>query len=520
VSQGWFYLADRGRHQVNASISHYAEKFGKHDLKFGVELERSKTRDRYGYNDNISYYDYGGKPYLAYSYGYDISGRNRRESIYAQDAWQVNHRVTLNLGGRGDFIRGKSADGPKVYSTTNWAPRIGFAIDLTGDQRMVFKGNYSQYYEGIFNDLYKAATPGTLDYVTYDVSACPSITAPCPVSLRKEIDRTPATLYKVDPDTKHPRVDEFALGVERALGRDFRVVVTGIHRENKNFVGSVAPSARWTPFTVTSTATPNLPARTVTVYRWVNRSTSNTDFLITNPDGFQFRDPNGNVIGTIDAHRTYRALMAVVSKRFSHRWMGQVSYVLSKSDGTISNGSEATFGATSFYETPVRVLVNTEGEATNSRRHEFKALLGVQVPVIDVGLNAYFRSLSGRNYQPFQRFSNSSATFNNTSSAGRQPFLEPRGSRRLPSENVLDLRLEKIFNVGGRRDRIAVYADITNVTNASTILSVLERVPSTTLTIGPPLTPGGANQTAPVAFEAPGTVIPARQVVLGARWSF
>jgi hypothetical protein len=407
-----------------------------------------------------------------------------------------------------------------VYSSTNWAPRLGFAIDLTGDQRTVLKGNYSQYYEGIFNDLYKAATPGIQDYVTFDVSACPSITAPCPVSLRKEIDRTPATLYKVDPNTKHPRVDEFAAGLERALGHDFRIVVTGILRDNKNFVGSVAPSARWTPFTVTSTAATTLPSRTLTVYRWVNRSTSNTDFLITNPDGFQFRDPSGNVIGTIDAHRRYRALMAVVSKRFSHRWMGQLSYVLSKTDGTISNGGEASFGATSFYETPVRSLVNTNGEALNSRRHEIKALLGVQVPVVDVGVNAYFRSVSGRTYTPFQRFSNSSTTFNNTSSSGRQPFLEPRGSRRLPRQNILDLRLEKIFNIGGRRDRLALYADITNATNRSTILSVLERVPSTTLTVGPPLTPGGANQTAPVLFEAPGTIIEPRQVTLGARWSF
>ena len=48
-SQGWFYYADRGRNQVNASLSHYAEGFGKHDLKFGVEIERSKVRSRYGY---------------------------------------------------------------------------------------------------------------------------------------------------------------------------------------------------------------------------------------------------------------------------------------------------------------------------------------------------------------------------------------------------------------------------------------------------------------------------------------
>src|SRR5262249_23725656 len=81
VSQGWFYYADRGRHQVNGSISHYADKFGKHELKFGAEFEHSKVRNRYGYVNNISYYDYGGAPYLAYSYSYDVSATNVREAV-------------------------------------------------------------------------------------------------------------------------------------------------------------------------------------------------------------------------------------------------------------------------------------------------------------------------------------------------------------------------------------------------------------------------------------------------------
>ena len=43
-----------------ARVTHYADKFGRHEFKFGAELERSKTRDRYGYNDGISFYDYYG----------------------------------------------------------------------------------------------------------------------------------------------------------------------------------------------------------------------------------------------------------------------------------------------------------------------------------------------------------------------------------------------------------------------------------------------------------------------------
>ena len=57
-SGGTFYYADRGRHEAHASISHYAEAFGHHDMKFGVQIERSKVRSRYGYPTGFNYYDY------------------------------------------------------------------------------------------------------------------------------------------------------------------------------------------------------------------------------------------------------------------------------------------------------------------------------------------------------------------------------------------------------------------------------------------------------------------------------
>lgn len=522
VSQGWFYYADRGRHQVNASVSHYAEGFGKHDLKFGLELERSKTRDRYGYINNTYYYDYGGQPYTAYAYSYDINGRNHRESFYAQDSWHIGDRLTFNPGVRVDHLTGGAPGLDAVYKNTTIAPRLGFAFDITGDHKTVLKGNYSQYYEGIFNDIYKLATPGYQPRVTWDMSGCPPYgpsgpTADyrCPLSLRSETGITNPPTTTIDPNIKHPRVDEVSLGLERALGNTVRVGVTGIWRDNKNFVGNLLPLARWTPVTITSASSDSFSARPVTFYKWANRSASQGTMLITNPDGFQYRDPTGNVLGAVDARRRYKGLMFVLSKGYSHRWRGQVSYVYSRAEGTIDNTSESTFGPTRFYETPTLALVNTNGRATNDRPHELKAMLGVQVPVVEIAVNAYWRTLSGRTYTPFQQLSSSQTSFSSYfgSSSGRRPLLDPRGERRLPNENILDLRLEKIFNVGARKDRIAVYADITNVFNKSLITSVLTRVPSTSVTIGP-------GETTPVAFEAPGAVVAPRQTILGARWSF
>jgi hypothetical protein len=511
-SQGYAYYADRGRHQVNASVSHYADAFGHHDLKFGVELERSKTRDRDFYLPNgVYYYDYGGQPYMAYNYSYDFQGRNKRESAYVQDSWKVNDRLTLNPGLRFDHVHGGYPGQAEVYSANNLAPRFGFAFDVTGDHKTVLKGSYSQYYEGIFNDIYKRATPGLGDYISYDASACPSITTICGVNHLVEVDRTPNVLYKMDSNLKHPRVDETSLGFERAVSNDVRVSVTGIYRDNKNIIGSVLPSARWTPFTQV-----NGLGQSMTLYKWTNVAASENDLLITNPDGFQYKDPSGNVLGTLDLAKRYKALMFVASKRFSHRWTGQASYVLSKAYGAVDNTSEASFGSNSStnggggthqFETPNVGLVNANGEQTNSRRHEVKLMLGVQVPVVDVGLNAYFRALSGRPYTPYQQFASSVTNFPPTS-AGRRVLLEPRGSRRRESENILDLRLEKIFKLGADKNRLALYADITNVFNASTVTGKQVRVPS--LVIG----------TETVLFDAPTGVIDPRQTTFGVRWSF
>ena len=125
----------------------------------------------------------------------------------------------------------------------------------------MLKGSYSQYYEGIFNDIYKLATTGYEDAVGWNMSGCPAYgpqgpTADyrCPLSMREEVSRIPQPVASVDSDIKHPRVDEFSLGLEHQFGRDWRVSATGVYRENKNFIGNILPDARWEQISLATTA--------------------------------------------------------------------------------------------------------------------------------------------------------------------------------------------------------------------------------------------------------------------------
>lgn len=525
-SQGWFAYYDRERNQLNASISHYAEAFGRHDLKFGIEIERSKVRNRYGYVNDIFYYDYAyyypKGQYTAYDYGYDLEGKNKRESFYFQDSWKVTDRLTLNPGVRFDWTKGypsgESATGEigdsKVYDTKNLAPRLGFAYDLTGDHKTVLKGSYSQYYEGSFFLTYSAAVPGIEDFVLhlYD----PSGTKCGPQgNCFTEYSRSESAPYRVDPDIKHPRTDEFTLGFERALAKDVRLAVTGIYRKDKNLQGSVFPSARWIQNSTTSSEgdDPALSGIPVPYYTWANPDESETDGLLTNPDGFQYLDVNGNVLGTAKAYRRYKGLLVVLDKRLSNRWLGRVSYVLSSTEGTVDNDGFRSYGAGTQFESPSRALTNQDGHLTNDIRHEVKVMANYQVPVIEIGVAGYFRSVNQGFYTPFEQFS--TRVVNNFPTTGRRILLEPRGSREFPRLTVLDLRFEKIFKVNQGKDRISVYADVNNVFNESTVaqadgLGVQNRWPSVAI----------AGVDDPVPFGAPGQLILPRRWTLGARWQF
>jgi len=78
------------------------------------------------------------------------------------------------------------------------------------------------------------------------------------------------------------------------------------------------------------------------------------------------------------------------------------------------------------------------------------------------------------------------------------------------ANTTLDLRLEKVFNV--MNNRFGIYADIENVANASTVISVLTRVPGTDVST--------SSGTVTLPFGTPGTLTTPRQIRIGGRWSF
>lgn len=490
-SSGEVLYLTRLRHQVNGAFTKYADAFGEHTLKFGAEIERSRARNQYAYAGGAFFYDLGTQPYLMYQYGYDLDPRSHRESFYAQDSWKLPHGLTVNPGVRADFLQGVSGlSNNTVYDTKSVAPRLGLAWDVDGRDRSVVKAFYGQYYEGAIANAYNRGVGGINDRVIYNVAGSAPV----------EVSRRVTPVFRIDPNIKQPRVDEFTLAFERALSSTLRISVTGVWRKWTNALTSVLPDARWSPVAVNNPLT-NQP---ITVFRWTNPAQSATNLLIRNTHGFQYLGRDGSVIGTANSERRYRGIVVVLSKRFADRYQFQASYVGAHNEGGIDNTSQSSVRGRLF-ESATTALVNTYGGPTNFRPHEFKLLGAYVVPVADVSVSAFYRVTSGTTYTPTLRLSQGTLAVPFT--AGRDLFLESRGSRRTPVLSVADLRVEKLFNVGAR-NRLGAYVDVTNLFNANTVIAVQSRVPSVTV-FG-----------APVLFGDPAGITTSRQFQVGARWSF
>jgi hypothetical protein len=85
---------------------------------------------------------------LTYPYRFGISmGQfefdqiDHRASGYIQDKWEINKRLTLNLGVRYDWQKAT----PKTHDAIG--PRVGVAYDLTGDGKTLVRGGFGKVYQ-------------------------------------------------------------------------------------------------------------------------------------------------------------------------------------------------------------------------------------------------------------------------------------------------------------------------------------------------------------------------------------
>lgn len=444
------------RNSAQGKLSHYASDFlsGDHDLKFGVQFQHGAHEFSYAYPGGAHYYDIAGQPDFArFRAPRAGGGEFKTLGVFAEDSVRLGGRLTLNLGARFDHTRGISQDVPAMdplgtdsgdtiaglgtlYTWSEISPRLGFNFKVTPDGRTILRGNYGRFYQGVLTGELGPVHPGISPFT--DARFDPATGRYTNVIAVTD----PRANLRVDAGTGPPQTDQFSLGVDRTLWPNLAVGVTYVHKEGRDFIGWEDTAG------VYGTRTDTLPnGETLTVFPLLSPA-SQRRFLLTNQEDYFLR---------------FNALLFALEKRWSQHWQALVSYSVSETVGLqASNGadpsggqSSSTLGGGTFGRDP-NTLINAQGSLPDDRTHMFRALGSVEIPRIGVLVGASFQHLTGKPW--------AATTLVRLPQGTLRVFLEPRGSQRLSSQTLLDLRVSKIFRFGGTR-KLEFLADLLNLLN-------------------------------------------------------
>jgi hypothetical protein len=257
----------------------------------------------------------------------------------------------------------------------------------------------------------------------------------------REVD--PRTSLQFDPGTRAPRTDEYSVGVDRQVGRRLAMAVAYVHKRGSDFIGWTDVGGQYQEGVRT------LPdGRSVPVFELVN-STDDQRFLLTNPEGYSMR---------------YRGLVMTVEKRRSLGWQALGSYTFSRASGLQASSGETAAGAqSSTVALPTRTfgrdpndLTNARGRLPNDRPHVLRFMGTVDVPRTGFVIAASFQWFSGKPWAATAQIE--------LPQGDQRVLLEPRGSRRLSSQSLLDLRVSRTIRPGGV-GRIDLLVDVLNALN-------------------------------------------------------
>ncbi len=469
--------ASHGR--VAATGSYYKSGWGgSHDIKFGFEYGRQKNGNLYNvsqgltatYNNQVplqvSIYN---TPVNAYSIIHD-------SSLFAQDAWHVGRRLTLNLGVRYDHFRNFNpaqtsptagpfvslfgartfSQSPDIVSWDNVAPRLGVAYDLTGKGKSVIRAAYSRFYRIEGTELAEAVNPNILSSLTYLWNGQTTNGIPSGfIGANNLISSSGGVYTKIDPNLKHPYSDEVTVGWQQQLFKDLSVGAQYFFRNNKNQIGEVnttRTAADYQPITsLNGSAIVNpLTNAALTLYSLSPGIASQTSqYLVTN-------------IKALDHYR-YDAVEFTATKHLSSKWQLLAGFTLQKAKGTYGNG------------TPNALYDDFNDPNLNiNRQNNYLFLDSTFVWKIDGTYELPYRISMSINFQHYTGYPiRPQQVFTGLNQGSETVALAPAGNLRMPSVDLLNLRVARPFTFREGRWRVEPNIDLFNVTNSNTVTSLV-----------------------------------------------
>ncbi len=270
---------DNENYYVKASW--FVSAAGTHDLVFGYDyFDDQNTENNRQMASGYAFapfvpqdYSEPGNPFVVIEPfgGYIIWGDVLQESVgshvettslYANDTWRINDRLTLSLGVRYDKNDASDQAGAKTVDDYRISPRLSGSYDLTGDGSIILTAGYNRYVtaltqnqgtagsaagEPVYNwYLYDgpAATAGTPEYPT-NADALDVLFdwffneygGPGNLDLAVSIS-IPGLTPRIGEDLRAPYGDEYTAGASFRLGNRGVLRADYVHREYGSFYAS------------------------------------------------------------------------------------------------------------------------------------------------------------------------------------------------------------------------------------------------------------------------------------------
>jgi Carboxypeptidase regulatory-like domain/TonB dependent receptor-like, beta-barrel/TonB-dependent Receptor Plug Domain len=454
-----FGRLELARTTVKGTVDHYQSDLlgADHQWRIGSQFEEGDHQLSSIIPTGVRYVDKNGVPSEAVSSDPSIAGgKSITASAFVSDAITVGRSLTINAGVRFDHSQAISqdlpvldADGQKtsemvqglgtLYTWNVWSPRLGVTMKLAGDGRTILRGTYGRFNQGVLTGelapFHPAATPTTRAAFDPATGGYPTV-----ISV---VD--PNINLQLDPATRTPHTDEYSIGVDRELRGGFSVATAYIGKRGGDFVGWTDVGGRYHEELRHVANGTNVPVFVL------DNSPADRRFSLTNPAGYSL---------------AYDGVVMAVDKRRSNGWQAFGSYTFSRASGlqVASNGLASDPQVSTIAGSPYltfgqdpNTLTNARGRLPNDRPHMLRVMGSADVPRIRVTIAGNVQYLSGKPWA-------ATALISQLPQGDQRVLIEPRGSRRLSSQTLLDLRLSKAFSIHATT-RVELFADLLNALN-------------------------------------------------------
>jgi hypothetical protein len=417
--------------------------------------------------------------YTSYNQQFDLRGGGLAGDVqfpttdynwFIQDNWRLNNQLTLNLGVRWEYQKfpqpgetetnGVKFTGNPAYPATvtfnqdknNFGPRVGFTYDIMGTHTTVVRGGWGMYYGRSSNSVISSAlTNNGVTFGTYTFTN-PTTTAGAPqyptVFTAPPTAAVKPSIQYLSPSLERPQINMAELTVDRAIGSDITVSASYLYSGGSHLPTfldtNLSPANSQVEFIVDGQSKGVFP-----FYRGTARPDTNINNAI-------------EVADIVDS--TYNALVLQVNKRFNKGLLFNANYTWSKAEDTGQNST--TFIST--FATMVDPFNNDaeKGPASFDRTHRFVASAHYAPEHLwgfEFGGTGTFES--GLPLNPTISINSgalngtgavSTASVNGTGASNRAPWDTRNGFRQTDRKTV-DVRVSKSFNLGGRRQLVALW---------------------------------------------------------------